>query len=94
MSRDPPAQLFFDVSTNTPAQTRSTVEALSDLLGRFDAKWAGLTADDVFDRIAAEVPAFAGLSWHALPATGAALDVPEANPMMSESTAETMPEVT
>ena len=37
--------------------------------------------------------AFAGLSWRTLPATGAALHVPGANPMMSETTAETMPEV-
>jgi NADH-quinone oxidoreductase subunit G len=83
----------FNAAFPAPGQTRSTVEVLSDLLGRFDAKWAGLTADKVFDRIGSEVPAFAGLAWRTLPATGAALNVPGANPLMSETTAATMPEV-
>ncbi|HWM90586.1 MAG TPA: 2Fe-2S iron-sulfur cluster-binding protein [Thermoanaerobaculia bacterium] len=83
----------FVAAFPAPAQVRSTVEALSDLLGRFDPKWAGLTPEKVFDRIAADVPAFVGLKWSTLPATGAALQVPGANPIMSETTAETMPEV-
>ena len=86
----------FVAAFPAPGQTRSTVEVLSDLLGRFDPRWAGLsatTAEVVFDRIASEVPAFAGLTWKTLPATGSALHVPGANPMMSETTAETMPEV-
>ena len=83
----------FVAAFPAPAQTRPAVEVLSDLLSRFDAKWAGLTADKVFDRIGSEVPAFAGLSWHTLPATGSALQVPGANPIMSETTADTMPEV-
>ncbi|MEA2562485.1 MAG: NADH-quinone oxidoreductase subunit [Acidobacteriota bacterium] len=83
----------FNAAFPAPGQTRSTVEVLSELLGRFEAKWAGLTADKVFDRIGSEVPAFAGLTWHTLPATGSALHVPGANPMMSETTAETLPEV-
>ena len=79
-----------------PGQVRSTVEVLSDMLGRFETRWAGLNPDHVFDRIAAEVPAFAGLKWSALPATGASLHVPGANPTLkglSETTAATLPEV-
>jgi predicted molibdopterin-dependent oxidoreductase YjgC len=83
----------FNAAFPAPGQTRSTVEVLSDLLGRFDAKWAGLTADKVFDRIASEVPAFAGLTWHTLPATGSALNLPGTHTLMSDATAETMPEV-
>ncbi|HVG09347.1 MAG TPA: molybdopterin-dependent oxidoreductase [Thermoanaerobaculia bacterium] len=83
----------FNAAFPAPGQTRATVEVLSELLGRFEAKWAGLTADKVFNRIGSEVPAFAGLTWQTLPATGSALHVPGANPMMSETTAETLPEV-
>ncbi|HEX9669664.1 MAG TPA: 2Fe-2S iron-sulfur cluster-binding protein [Thermoanaerobaculia bacterium] len=61
-----------------PAQVRTGVEALSDLLSRFDARWGGLDAARVFDRLARENPAFAALSWEELPATGALLNVPEA----------------
>jgi formate dehydrogenase major subunit len=83
----------FNAAFPAPGQARSTVEALCDLLGRFDAKWAGLTADKVFDRIASEVPAFAGHTWHSLPATGSALHVPGAHSAMSDAAAETLPEV-
>ena len=61
-----------------PAQVRTGVEVLSDLLSRFDARWSGHDAGRVFDRLARENPAFAGLSWDDLPATGAPLNVPEA----------------
>jgi NADH-quinone oxidoreductase subunit G len=83
----------FTAAFPAPSQVRSTVEALSDLLSRFDPQWAGLTPGKVFDRIAAEAPAFAGLRWSALPATGASLHVPGAHPGMSETAAETAPEV-
>jgi NADH-quinone oxidoreductase subunit G len=66
----------FNAAFPAPGQVRSTVELLSDLLSRFDPSWGGLTAGAVFDRIAAEVPAFAGLAWSTLPATGASLAVP------------------
>jgi hypothetical protein len=47
----------------------------------------------VFDRIAAEVPAFAGLKWRTLPATGASLHVPGSHPMMSDEAAQSVPEI-
>jgi NADH dehydrogenase/NADH:ubiquinone oxidoreductase subunit G len=72
-----------------PGQVRPAVEVLSDLLSRFDAGWANLSAGAVFDRLAAELPAFAGLSWHGVPATGAALHVPEAHPRLADAAAET-----
>ena len=68
----------FERAFPAPGQARPAVEALSELLARYDARWANLGAAAVFDRLAAELPAFAGLSWHHLPATGAALDVPAA----------------
>ena len=43
------------------ARSRSAVEALADLLSRFDAGWANLSTGAVFDRLAGELPAFAGL---------------------------------
>jgi NADH-quinone oxidoreductase subunit G len=68
----------FERAFPAPGQARPAVEALSELLARYDARWANLGAAAVFDRLAAELPAFAGLSWHHLPATGAALDLPAA----------------
>ena len=68
----------FERAFPPPGQARPAVEALSELLARYDARWANLGAAAVFDRLAAELPAFAGLSWHRLPATGAALDLPAA----------------
>ncbi|HEX3126443.1 MAG TPA: molybdopterin-dependent oxidoreductase, partial [Thermoanaerobaculia bacterium] len=83
----------FNAAFPAPAQVRSTVEVLSEILSRFDPKWGGLTASQVFDRIAAEVPAFAGLQWRTLPATGASLHVPGAEPMMSDTAAQSVPEI-
>ncbi len=71
-----------------PGQVRAAVEVLGDLLSRFDAGWANTSAGAVFDRLAAELPAFTGLSWDELPATGAALHVPEAHPRLSDAAAE------
>jgi predicted molibdopterin-dependent oxidoreductase YjgC len=70
----------FERAFPAPGQTRTTVEVLSDLLSRVDPAWANLSPGKVFDRIAAELPAFAGLNWHDLPATGATLNVPGAAP--------------
>ena len=42
----------------------------------------------MFDRLAGELPAFAGLSWHDLPATGAPLNVPGALDRLSDQAAE------
>lgn len=68
----------FERAFPPPGQARPAVEALSELLARYDARWANLTAPAVFDRLAAALPAFAGLSWHRLAATGAALALPAA----------------
>jgi NADH-quinone oxidoreductase subunit G len=71
-----------------PGQTRAAVEVLGDLLGRSEAGWANAAPGAVFDRLAAELPAFAGLSWHDLPATGATLHVPEAQSRIPDPAAE------
>jgi predicted molibdopterin-dependent oxidoreductase YjgC len=60
-----------------PGQVRPAAEVLADLLSRFEEGWDGLGAGDVFARMAEALPAFAGLRFD-LPATGVALDVPEA----------------
>ncbi|HRC84378.1 MAG TPA: hypothetical protein PK413_02070, partial [Thermoanaerobaculia bacterium] len=53
-----------------PAQVKTPVEVLTEILARFDAAWAGLTEAQVFDRLAARVPAFSGVRFEAVPATG------------------------
>jgi NADH-quinone oxidoreductase subunit G len=67
-----------------PGLVRPGVEALSDLLARFDPEFAGLTPESVFAQLAKTVPAFAGLGLAGLPATGAPLRVEPA-------AAETLP---
>ena len=84
----------FTAAFPSPGQVRPAIEILGDLLSRWEPRWAGLSASAVFNRIAAEVPAFVGLQWGSLPATGASLNVPEARPMMSEAAAESTPEIT
>jgi NADH-quinone oxidoreductase subunit G len=69
----------FRAAFPSPGLVRPGVEVLSELLARFDPRWAGLDEPAVFDRLAAELPAFAGLTWHALGATGTELSVPEAH---------------
>jgi predicted molibdopterin-dependent oxidoreductase YjgC len=79
-----------------PGQVRPTLEVLSDLLSRFDPSWGGLTTGKVFDRMASMaggIPAFAGLSWHSLPATGASLNVPGTHTRIPDQPAEAVPEV-
>jgi predicted molibdopterin-dependent oxidoreductase YjgC len=49
------------------------VEVLAGLLRKLDATWKPATAGEVFDQMAGHVPAFAGLTWKALPPTGVAL---------------------
>ena len=51
-------------------------------------RWANQSPGKVFDRLAGELPAFAGLSWHDLPATGAALHVPGALHRLPDQAAE------
>ncbi|HEY4594130.1 MAG TPA: hypothetical protein VIJ61_17045, partial [Thermoanaerobaculia bacterium] len=65
-----------------------------DLLSRFETGWAQLSAATVFDRLAGELPAFAGLSWRRLPATGASLHMPEAHSKLSDQAAEAASEAT
>ena len=50
----------FERAFPPPGQTRAAVEALGDLLSRFDAAWANQSPGKVFDRLAGELPAFAG----------------------------------
>jgi NADH-quinone oxidoreductase subunit G len=78
----------FERAFPPPGQTRPAVEALGDLLSRFEEGWSNLTPGKVFDRLAGEIPAFAGLHWHGLPATGAALNVPGAAHHLSDQAAE------
>jgi NADH-quinone oxidoreductase subunit G len=84
----------FEKAFPPTGQVRPAVEVLSDLLSRFDAGWAHQSASTVFDRLAGELPAFAGLSWRRLPATGASLHVPEAHPKLSDQAAEAASEAT
>ncbi len=64
----------FRAAFPAPAGVRSGVEALVDLLGRLGPEWQGLTTAQVFDRMAATVPAFAGMTFDSLPAHGTLLD--------------------
>jgi predicted molibdopterin-dependent oxidoreductase YjgC len=79
----------FERAFPAPGQIRPGVEVLADLLSRFDAQWAKLSVAGVpaaFDRMAGELPALAGLSWESLPATGAPLNVPQAEGKTTEAT--------
>ncbi|HYG61261.1 MAG TPA: 2Fe-2S iron-sulfur cluster-binding protein [Thermoanaerobaculia bacterium] len=71
-----------------PGQVRPGVDVLAELLSRFDAHWAKVTIPAAFDRMAAALPAMAGLNWESLPATGAPLNVPQARPATSATSAE------
>jgi NADH-quinone oxidoreductase subunit G len=69
----------FERAFPPPGQVRPAVEVLAELLGGFDDEWAGFAdagtgaARQAFARLAATVPAFAGLDFD-LPSTGTALD--------------------
>ena len=63
----------FERAFPAPAQVRSGLEILADLLARFDPKWAALDAATAFDLMAEELAALAGLRWAEIPATGAPL---------------------
>jgi NADH-quinone oxidoreductase subunit G len=80
----------FEQAFPPPGQVRPAVEALADLLDRFEEGWRGATAETVFDRLAGELPAFAGMSWRGIPASGAPLAVPGATPS-DETTAPEAP---
>ena len=67
----------FDRAFPGPGQVRPGVEVLGELLARFDGAWAGEVGPGrAFEALAAEVPAFSGLSLGDLPATGVPLQAP------------------
>jgi NADH-quinone oxidoreductase subunit G len=60
----------FERAFPPPSHARPAVEVLADLLSRFDPKWASVSTAVVFDLLAEELPALAGLRWAEIPATG------------------------
>jgi NADH-quinone oxidoreductase subunit G len=84
----------FEAAFPGPGQVRPLVEVLVDLLSRFDPSWGRLTTAAVFDRLAAEIPAFAGITWATIPATGTTLNVPGARARLDSTDAERVQETT
>jgi len=85
----------FAAAYPPPGQDRPLVDVLVDLLSRFDASWAQLPSPKtaaVFDKLAAEIPAFAGITWETIPATGTSLHMPEAKARLDTISAERVPE--
>src|SRR6185503_14137985 len=68
----------FRQAAPSPGEALPMVEVLSAVLRRLEPSWKPRTAAEVFDRLAAEVPAFAGLSWRSVPPMGAPLPEVEA----------------
>ncbi len=64
----------FRAAFPAPAGVRSGVETLVDLLGRLGPEWRDSSTEQVFDRMAAALPALAGLSFGSLPAHGVDLE--------------------
>ena len=60
----------FDRAFPPPGEARGALEALGDLLARFDPAWSGITAAEAFARLALQVPALAGANFDGLPANG------------------------
>jgi predicted molibdopterin-dependent oxidoreductase YjgC len=81
----------FAAAYPSPGQDRPMVDVLVDLLARFDPSWSKLSTGPatgkIFDRLAGELPAFAGLSWDDLPAVGVTLNVPQAHPAVDATAA-------
>lgn len=69
----------FDRAFPAPGSARSGAEAFGELLARFGGE-ACTTAAAAFDRLASELPAFAGMTFRSLPATGALLAGAPATP--------------
>jgi NADH-quinone oxidoreductase subunit G len=61
-----------------PGEVRTGVEVLAAVLRRLDPSWTAATPAEVFARLAAERPAFAGLSLAKVPPTGVVLASVEA----------------
>jgi predicted molibdopterin-dependent oxidoreductase YjgC len=71
----------FERSFPPPGLVRPGVEVLGDLLSRFDGSWSDETTPaEVFARLAAARPAFSGLAFDDLPATGTPLAAPAEEP--------------
>src|SRR5581483_9115262 len=68
----------FRMAFPPPGEARPAVEVVAGVLQRLDPSWRARTAAEAFDRMASEVPAFAGLSWAKVPATGVPLPGVEA----------------
>jgi NADH-quinone oxidoreductase subunit G len=83
----------FGAAYPPPGQVRPMVDVLVDLLTRFDPSWAKLSTGQVFDRLAGEHPAFAGLSWDDIPAVGVTLNVPQAQAAVDSATASVAQEI-
>ncbi len=83
----------FVAAFPAPGQVRPLVDVLGDLLARFDPAWSKLSAAQVFDRLAGEKAAFAGLSWEDLPAVGVTLNVPQARAAESSTAASVAQEI-
>ncbi|MFN7940664.1 MAG: 2Fe-2S iron-sulfur cluster-binding protein [Thermoanaerobaculia bacterium] len=70
----------FERAFPAPPQVRLAVEVLAEILGRFDPKWSFVNTATAFDLLGEEVPAFAGLRFAEIPASGVvlagALDAP------------------
>ncbi len=63
----------FERAFPPPGQARAGIEAWRELLARFEPEWGALSTAAVFALLANAVPAFAGLNWADLPATGSPL---------------------
>lgn len=71
----------FERAFPAPPQVRPGVEALADLLSRFDSKWSMVSPASVFDLMAEELAPFQGLRYGALAAGGTRLSrVPDEAP--------------
>ena len=57
----------------SPAQVRSAIDVLADLLAHIEPKWAAVTAATVFDLVSEEVPEFSGLRFDSIAPFGAPL---------------------
>ncbi|HVS04428.1 MAG TPA: molybdopterin-dependent oxidoreductase [Thermoanaerobaculia bacterium] len=57
----------------SPGEAMPLTDVLTELLARSAPEWQGLGVAEVFDRMAEEVPAFAGMRFSRIPPTGAPL---------------------
>jgi NADH-quinone oxidoreductase subunit G len=60
-----------------PGEARPAVEILPEILVQFDAAWDGVGLDEVFERMAKQVPELEGMTFAGVSATGVALKEPE-----------------